>query len=331
MKRVLTATAIAVAALTATSVNAIAATPDGSGPWADTVVAADQGPRADGTPVIATRSDPTSALGVAEATDAEGTFFALGFGGEITLGFENNICNAPGPDVGLRLVETTREPYPQELVDVYVSADGTSWALAAEDVDKDAQVSLPDSINVARYVRLVDVSNPDDFAGRPTVADGYDVDGVKALNTNCVAEGKMTGGGFVLDERKVTHGFVLRCDPSERPNHLTVHWRKRQNGSWRNFVFYLTSLDSALCSNDPALDPFPPAAPFDTYQGMGTGKVNRQPGYTAEWTFTDAGEPGSNADTMKVLIKDPGGNVVLDAGPGRFRGNHQAHPGHPAP
>src|SRR5258708_3386786 len=70
---------------------AFAAAPDGLGPWADTVVTTAQGLRNDGSAVPLVRSDPTAALGVAEQTNADGTFYSLGFGGSITLGFVNGI------------------------------------------------------------------------------------------------------------------------------------------------------------------------------------------------------------------------------------------------
>ena len=164
---------------------AAAGVPDGPGPWADSVVDFDQGLRANGTPVLATRSNPMAALGVAENTLVEGTFVSLGFGGTLTLGYENNICNQKGSDLDLELTETTLEPYPPELVDVYVSVDGDSYVLAASNVDKDAVVGLPASVKVARYVRVIDRSDPALFANRPNPADGYDVDGIRALSTEC--------------------------------------------------------------------------------------------------------------------------------------------------
>ena len=44
----------------------------------------------------------------------------------------------------------------------------------------------------------------------------------------------------------------------------------------------------------------------------------------AEWTFTDAGEPGRN-DGMRLIIRDSSGNIVLAASGVLAGGNHQAH------
>ena len=47
-------------------------------------------------------------------------------------------------------------------------------------------------------------------------------------------------------------------------------------------------------------------------------------GATAEWRFTDAGDPGRGA-FAEMVIKDARGTVVLSVA-GRLRGgNHQAH------
>lgn len=295
-----------------------AAVPDGSGPWADFVQSSQQGLRIDGTPVTAERSNPLDAVGVAEDNAPAGGFYSLGFGGEIVLGYENNICNGPGADVDLELVEGTFEPYPPELVDVYVSPDGVNFTLAASDVNKDATVGMPGSVPVARYVKLIDVSDPGAFTSNPTPADGYDVDGVRALNTNCTAEGRMTGGGSVFAGKvRVTHGFTLRCDGGDNPQRLEVNWDKGNK-------FHLTSLTSVLCSDDPAIVPKPPTAGFDTYEGTGVGRYNGVDGATASWKFTDAGEPGT-ADTARITIWDANGNQVITVSGLVDKGNHQAH------
>ncbi len=130
-------------------------------------------------------------------------------------------------------------------------------------------------------------------------------------------QGRMTGGGvFTSDGLRVTHGFELHCDASQGPNNLQVNWDGNR--------FHLEGLTSAACSDDPNIDEAPPVAGFDTYKGTGTGRYNGVSGATAEWTFTDAGEPGSN-DFAKIVIKDADSNVVLSVSGTLNRGNHQAH------
>jgi len=166
---------------------AVAAAPDGvAGPWADFVVDANQWPTAGGGAVPAVRSNPQNAVGPAEAAPGDdpvpgNTFFSLGFGGSITLGFENPICNPDG-GADIDVIEITLEPYPLETVEVYVSNDGVNFVLAGQ-ISKDGSVSMPASVTVAHYVMLVDVTNPASFVNDPT-ADGYDVDGVSARTTS---------------------------------------------------------------------------------------------------------------------------------------------------
>ena len=128
----------------------------------------------------------------------------------------------------------------------------------------------------------------------------------------------MTGGGNVITvDTKVTYGFELHCNPNRKPNDLEVNWESGNR-------FHLGRLTTASCSDDPAIMPNPPKAGFDTYHGTGTGLYNGSPDATAEWTFTDAGEPGDN-DTATIIIKDADGNTVLSVSGSLNGGNNQAH------
>ncbi len=142
-----------------------------------------------------------------------------------------------------------------------------------------------------------------------------------------IARGRMTGGGSVFTDSgmRVTHGFELHCDASRKPNNLEINWHPKGQASSR---FHLLNLTFARCTDDPNISPRPPVAPFDTYEGIGTGSFNGQPGATAEWIFTDAGEPGTSDRIRRLIIRDAGGNVVLsidDPGKTLTFGNHQAH------
>lgn len=158
---------------------AFAASPDGSGPWADTVVTSSQANTKGGTPVSTVnpaRSNPTNALGVAENDLIDSSFFSLGFGGSITLGFDNGISS------GVFVVEATGGNYPIETAKVEVSQDGTTW-YAAGNISQDGSVGVPSQITCGKYVRVTDTSNPDDFA--EATADAYDVDGIQAQGEPC--------------------------------------------------------------------------------------------------------------------------------------------------
>ncbi len=169
---------------------ALAAPPDGAaGPWADYVVSANQGIANPVGGFLPNRSDPSAALGPAESPPGDevviptGSFYSMGFGGSLTLGFENPICNQPGVDLAIEVREITKLPYPVERAQVYVSEDGVTFLLAGT-VSRDDTVAMPAGITVANFVRLVDVNALADYAFDPN-ADGFDVDGVRALNTTC--------------------------------------------------------------------------------------------------------------------------------------------------
>jgi len=88
-------------------------------------------------------------------------------------------------------------------------------------------------------------------------------------------------------------------------------------------------LTSATCIDDPAIDPAPPPAPFDTFIGEGLGKLDGVGGSLVRFVFIDAGEPGGNNDKAQIQIysgSDTSTPLVLDV-PLSFltRGNLQAH------
>jgi len=128
--------------------------------------------------------------------------------------------------------------------------------------------------------------------------------------------GRMTGGGTV-GTSNVRHGFELHCDVAVGPNNLQVSWSK-------NNKFHLETLESARCSDDPTIAPNPPEAGFDTYVGKGMGRYNGVSGYTIEFKFTDAGEPGIN-DNAQIKITAPDTSVVLSVSGNINKGNQQAH------
>jgi len=151
-----------------------------------------------------------------------------------------------------------------------------------------------------------------------------------ALITPALAHnpGRMTGGGSIVCSNggfRVTHGFELHCIFPEGtsvalPNNLEINWGGGQN-------FHLTTLQTAVCTNEPVIEESPPEAGFDTMVATGTGTLNGVAGATIEFTFTDAGEPGAGVDTASYLIRDASNVVVLDCDDSVLDqgGNHQAH------
>ena len=130
----------------------------------------------------------------------------------------------------------------------------------------------------------------------------------------CVSTGlgRFTGGGFTtkVDGTKVNRGLTIHCDLL-LSNNLEVNWKKGK--------FHMTEhLTTVSCTDDPAIDQTPPAAPLDTLVGVGTGKYNNQEGYTIEFTLVDKGEPGVNGSgnsdqaALRIFETANPSNVVLD-------------------
>jgi len=179
--------------------SALAGVPDGLGPWADYVVAHNQG-CAYVSPDLTTcravrpdRSDPQAAVGPAETPHAgdnnpipAGTFYSLGFTAPekgtafITLGFDNPVCNGVGNDLAIDLFEITKEPYPPEKVNVFVSQDNVNYVFAGT-VTKDGTVGVPAQFQFVNFVKIVDVTDKTLFIGQTPDIDAYDLDGVKSL------------------------------------------------------------------------------------------------------------------------------------------------------
>jgi hypothetical protein len=141
---------------------------------------------------------------------------------------------------------------------------------------------------------------------------------------NPMAPGRMTGGGgqIRVDGVRITRGLTIHCDIT-LSNNIEINW------SGGNKWHIDKPLDSALCIDDPNIDPTPPDAPFDTFIGEADGELNGMPGSILRFTFIDAGEPGI-MDQAYLMIWAPGDDPdtddpILEAGGYLDNGNLQAH------
>jgi hypothetical protein len=161
--------------------------------YADSSGLFDQGRTKLGALIVANRSNPSAAFGAPQTTGTPtdagfpaGSFVSLGFGvgttstRSLVLNFDNNlIVDGPGADV--RVYEVTGGVYPDEHIKVEVSQNGTTWVTVVADGVRDINADLSGSgLAWAKYVRVTDLNLPANFSD--SVADGYDVDAVEALN-----------------------------------------------------------------------------------------------------------------------------------------------------
>src|SRR6185369_6917189 len=91
------------------------------------------------------------------------------------------------------------------------------------------------------------------------------------------ASGFMTGGGSLAgaDGIRVTHGLSLQCNIKNSTDNLEINWDS-------GHLFHLIGLSAVVCFTDPAIDPEPPAAGFNTMVGRGTGTFDDVAGASVE-------------------------------------------------
>ena len=167
----------------------------------------------DGGAIDPIRTDPNEALGAPQNDDTF-NFVALGYGGELTLGFSPAVTNGPGNDI--QVVETTFSNWGcdvyEETANVFVSQDGVIWLFAGNtchDGFFDISAANPAWTHI-NFVKIVDVTSDESNS-----EDGYDVDGVIALNgcDDPSLENPPTGECYATDVLDYVEGTQQNTDP----------------------------------------------------------------------------------------------------------------------
>ncbi len=159
--------------------------------WIDEVITYVEGTQKDNDAIESYRTNPQQAIGPAVDEDEE-NYVSLGFNGSghIILKFTDNLLVDDAGD-DLELIETsfgsqTCETYP-EKVDVYVSPNNIDWDYIGTGC-LDSTFDLSNGIeqyNWIKYVKIEDATEDTETHTFEMNADGFDVNGVKALNTKC--------------------------------------------------------------------------------------------------------------------------------------------------
>lgn len=137
-----------------------------------------QGLQTNGNAVAANRSDATQALGEPDRSNAPGGFVSLGVGGSITIGFAGVVNDTPGNDI--KIWETSYKGNvcsggSDEQADIELSADGVNF-VAAGSICLDGEVDIAST--GLPYISAIRITN----SASTGSLDGYDVDGVEAIN-----------------------------------------------------------------------------------------------------------------------------------------------------
>jgi hypothetical protein len=142
-----------------------------------------------GGPVVTSRSNPLLALGQPQNIDIENgniNFVSLGFGGDIILKLQNKIEVVP--TTTLSVYETTWN-YTNcniyaEKAEIFVSSDNSNYkSLGTTCLNSNTVFDVSQSnLDSIQYIRIVDISDPQNFSQFSFVSDGYDLDGVSVFN-----------------------------------------------------------------------------------------------------------------------------------------------------
>lgn len=280
-------------------------------------------------------SDPTDPTGA--FPDIAPSLSVAPFPGSAVVQNEQfTVCKVGGPEGGAVFnidVKDTESGDPVDNFDVTI-ADGEClvvWFEGGSDETITVTETVPDGFADPTWVKDQCVTLPsgtaepcqdDPNAITTTTGAGNQVSGVVGgvgangtiegalvtfTNHPGSEEGRMTGGGgqIRVDGVRITRGLTLHCDIT-LSNNLEINWTG--GNKWH----LDKPITSATCIDDPAIDPVPPAAPFDTFIGEGEGALNGEAGSIVRFVFADAGEPGTD-DTAWIAIWAPGADPDTDA------------------
>lgn len=146
-----------------------------------------QGLQKNSSPVAALRSDPSHALGA-----ADGEFVTLGYGGELIVGFDQNMSG----NLLLAVQEITGGAYPLETADVYVStAPAGPWTYVGEATNEEGLGDGSSEFEVSECYQFVRVIDTTDGSLHNATSDGFDVDSFTAeYDENCPVVEPNDGG-----------------------------------------------------------------------------------------------------------------------------------------
>ncbi|MGB3608562.1 T9SS type A sorting domain-containing protein, partial [Psychroserpens sp.] len=145
--------------------------------YAEEVVSFEQGMTSTGGMVPANRSDSSTALGTPDKSNAAGGFFSLGIGGTMTLQFSGAVFNAPGDDINVFETSFSGDNCSganDERAMIELSQDGINF-VSVGTICRDGSIDIMDAgLVYVTQIRITDVTTGN--------GDGYDVDGVEAVN-----------------------------------------------------------------------------------------------------------------------------------------------------
>ncbi len=285
------------------------------------VIATSQGLTNLGNPVAPIRSNPAAALGTPDG-DALGTFYALGLGGSIELGFDGVLYDEPGAD--FQIFETTwlvngQLPTPSnypERIEVFVAYKGGAYiSVGTAFLDSSFDIAVSGLSYIDR-IKIVDITDAG-FFGEAEV-DGYDVDAVHALTCGELPPPPVCTDPTCYDEPPVTPEQTPTPEPTEPPT-VGICGETLVMGSGKNITFPMINLSNGFCAPQterPVVD----WRPVVTGEGICVDWLAYHTNITGDWEIFRLGEfPegfGYNVDADVNMSKGYG-ERISDIGPAR--------------
>ena len=139
------------------------------------ILAFEQGPKTNGNPVADDRSNPEAALGQPDASNAAGGFVSLGVDGYIVIGFNGAVYNEDGNDIQIFETSFSGDNCGQgddESAEIFLS-DGGEFISVGE-ICRDGEIDIANAgLDYVTAIKILSTSS---------TPDGYDVDGISAIN-----------------------------------------------------------------------------------------------------------------------------------------------------
>jgi len=224
-----------------------------------------------GNPVLTARSNPAKSLGPPENSDIENgliNFVSLGFGGSIELALPQAVA------INVRSVISVYETtwsyscaqYP-ERAQLYLSKNGIDYFLLGETCGNEGTILYPYGvIDTVRYIKIVDISDPEDFRGFSNPADAYDVDGLSFFELSPLA--------ITLGEFRVAYmhgGIDVYFETMSESNTRKLTLQASDNGHrYRNIVDFLGSGHSSTRRTYTAKTTFTPTSEITYFRILET-------------------------------------------------------------
>ncbi|MBU2927386.1 T9SS type A sorting domain-containing protein [Winogradskyella psychrotolerans] len=230
------------------------------------VIASVQGLQSNGNPVIASRSDVNLALHTPDKSNSPTGFYSLGIKGSITLALGGAVYDQPGTDIMIYETSFSGDSCGRsddETALIELSQDGETW-IYYDNVCRDGSIDL-DGLGLD-YVTQIKITDSTYGSG-----DGYDLDGVEAVNgcediptDVCYGSGAINyipgldsnGNALTVAERMDTNKALGQPEMDDSLNFLSLGYKGEVTITFDGVVFNNEGADIKVVETTFGYDSF---------------------------------------------------------------------------